>query len=208
MKYRISIYIIVCAHIFLGCSNKSGYGLISSEGHYLYSYYVTNGELKIKSSKDFDAQFETEEFKHFSKIVQNSDSYVQPEVIYMPIIQQIIPGDKDILIFERAENRYDGKIVVRLALECDKLKGTLNFPDGIKGYYMIDDWEWPPKIFNITEGKIVINFISDITGQISGEIDVTVYDDVFTKANKKITGRFIVVDKNKSLFLSKPARID
>ncbi len=97
-------------------------------------------------------------------------------------------------------------MVKRLAIECNELKDELDFPDDFKGYFMVDDWEWPPKIFDIIGGSIIITHSSKLTGRLSGEMEIVVYDDVFTKKEKQITGSFNIVERDKALFLNLPAR--
>lgn len=105
---------------------KQKYGLNSSDDHFLYSYFLTNSALFVKTRADFDRQFDTKEYKELQNQVENiyesSGRYIQAEPIYLPIIQKIIQGDKFAFIFETKEETMDGTLVKRIAFECKELK--------------------------------------------------------------------------------------
>jgi hypothetical protein len=205
------LLIIFMSVIFLaGCEEKTPYGLKSSEDHFLHSYFIANSKLFVKSRQDFDKQFESKEYKDLvkevDKIYEDSGRYLQSEPIYLPIIQKISDGNKYVFVFETKEDTWEGILVKRLAFECDDLGEKLVFPSDCIGYYMIDAWEWPPAIYNINKGEIILKHKSLITGYLAGKLDLIFFDDFFSNKETHIAGSFVIYNKNKRLFLSVPAR--
>jgi len=49
---------------------KQNYGLNSSDDHFLYSYFLTNSELFVKTRADFDKQFDPKEYKELRNKVE------------------------------------------------------------------------------------------------------------------------------------------
>lgn len=190
-------------------SQKQPYGLKSSDEYFLHSYFLTNSELLIKTRADFDKQFDTKEYKELvnrvDEISEKTGRYIQAEPIFLPIVQKIIKGDKSVFVFETKEETRDGVLVKRIAFECDELKEDLRFPNECMGYYLRDGWEWPPDIFQIIGGQVKLKHKWLVTGYLAGDLDLIIMDDVYQKKEINITGTFIVYDKNKSLFFSKPA---
>lgn len=203
------IFLILTANCDKQTSQKQPYGLKSSDEYFLYSYFLTNSALLVKTRTEFDKQFDTKEYKELvksvDKISENSGRYIQAEPIFLPIVQKIIKGDKSVFVFEAKEETRDGIIVKRIAFECDELKEDLKFPNECMGYYIRDGWDWPPDIFQIVGGEVKLKHKYLITGYLAGDLDLIILDDVYQKKEINITGSFIVYDKNKSLFFSKPA---
>lgn len=212
IKQLLTIVLIFYIAIILSCSRKKQYGLQSSEGDFIYSYYLTDSELFIKNREDFNRQFETAEFKKLEKAAKDIEEkkglYMQPEILFLPVVQKVVSGNKYVFIFETEKKEMDGVLVKRIACECDELKDRIEFPTECVGYYMVDDWEWPPKIFKIVKGEINFKYISLVTGHLAGNINIVIDDDIFSEKEKIISGDFNVADKNKTLFFSMPARIN
>jgi len=178
------------------------YGLKTSDELFLYCYYMDNSELVVKNRNDFDKQFETTEYKELQRSINESNQYIQPEVIHLPVIQLVKPGHKYVFVFESKEILSDYIIVKRIAFECEELKDELAFPSDVKGYFMKDGADWPPDIHVIEKGKIRISNKSSIEGCLVGNLDLLLENE------EKISGRFIIYNKNKSLFFCLPARIN
>lgn len=203
--------LVFLAFLSIKCSNKVLYGLHSNEGHFVYSYFLNNADLLIKNRVEFNKKFETIEYKKFKEEINHygdkSGQYIQPEPLFLPIIQRINVGSGSVFIFEAEEKESEGRIFKRIACQCSNLKDIMKIPADCVGYYMIDDWEWPPKIFEIVEGEISIEHKSLIAGTFEGHIELIIDDDIFAKQKRVISGNFNVLDKNKLLFLNIPARI-
>ena len=180
------------------CAKNSKYGLVSSDGDYGYSYFVTDSELYVKNIRDFEKQFETDEYMSLKKQVEKSEEYLQAEVVFLPIVQRIIHGDKYVFVFESIKEHSDYIAMKRLAFECDQLK-DLEFPSNCRGYFMEDGGDWPPDFYDIIKGQITVIHNSAITGILVGDIEIVLDNQ------KKISGKFRIYDKNKFLFLNSPA---
>jgi hypothetical protein len=205
----LSIILLLNISCDMQTPRKQNYGLNSSDDHFLYSYFLTNSELFVKTRSDFDKQFDTKEYKELQNqvetIYESSGRYIQAEPIYLPVVQKIIQGNKFVFIFETKEETMDGTLVKRIAFECKELKASIKFPDECVGYYMRDGWEWPPDIFQIVSGEVKLKDKSLVTGYLAGNLSLFFMDDVYQNKQINISGGFIIYDRNKSLFFSKPA---
>lgn len=193
----ITIFLLsTCAS---GCRDKVEYGLSSSDGHYLFSYYVPDSELVVKNMKDFDEQLESKEFNDLKQIVDKSDKYYQAEVLFEPIVQRVIPGNKYVFVFETTKDYGDYMALKRLAFQCDKLDNRLVVPSDCRGYYLETGGDFPPDFHELKSGQIILTKKSEITGTLTGHIEAE-----FEK-RKRIAGNFRIYDRRRELFLTAPA---
>lgn len=197
------------------------YGLVSGEKHYPFSYYVDSSQLLVKSGYDYADQFETEDARAFCERIASFGGYSQPCLQYMPIMQRILEGDKFVLVFEGADilctnDAVDTLVIVqRLAMELDTIKDTLVYPADFRGcYFRASLHEWLPIMYGLDSGVIIIEDYSEKFGRLSGHLSVRAIGDTSgvspTEAvvyeYKRITGDFIVRDKDRQIMLNIPAR--
>lgn len=206
----IILFILSSGIIWKWYTYKPQYGFNSSDGHYLYSYFVTEAELAVKNKTDFEQQFKSQAYQELvaalQKIADDSDLYLQSESFFLPIIQKIYSSTKTVFVFETTTRSFDGSKTKRLAFECEQLKETLSFPEDCYGYYMIDAWEWPPNIMDISEGSVKfdpIPFSRLPVGCLSGVLDISLNDQMFDQ-KRQLSGKFCVLDKQRHLFFSLP----
>lgn len=192
---------ILCGIIFCSCSEKPKYGLVSNDGYYLYSYFIRDSQLFVKNMKEFEKQFETKAYKELKQSVDEAEYYMQAEVIYLPIVQKIVSGKKYVFVFETKKKYSDCLMIKRLAFECDQLKDIITFPADGRGYFMKYCSDFPPILNSITSGYLKIKQKDLLRGTLVGDLELNLEDKT------KISGSFIIYDKNKFLFFCIPANL-
>ena len=154
-KVCLLVIFLFSGIILYGCNPKSKYGLVSDHGYFFYSYFVSHSELFVKNMREFEKQFGTKEYEELQKAVNEAKDYMQSEVIYLPVVQRIIPGNKHVFVFETKKEDSD-HIIKRLAFECDQVKDLLAFPTDCKGYFMEYGSDFPPILKGVTSGQLKI----------------------------------------------------
>lgn len=200
-KYFIILFLSIVLAIYYSCerNSKNKYGLITTDDYYIYSYFTAGEELLVKNERDLQDQFMSNEYKRLEEQADKSKSYIQPDMIYMQVVQRTLIGGKYVFIFEKANKLRDVLVIKRLAFECDKLESCLEFPNNCKGYYMEFGTNVPPDLNDIRNGSLTLTRIDLVSGLLTGCIDITVGND------KNISGEFAIYDKNKRLFFGLPA---
>ena len=192
-----------------GCKKAENYGLETKDDSFRYCYFLDNSELLIKNENDFNAQFNAKKYQEFveqvDETMEKEGLYLQPEPLFLPIVQKIVSGNKYVFVFEDTSTTRDGRITKRIALECSDITEKMTIPKDCQGYYLQDAWEWPPAIFDIIKGEIRTEKAPGVIGYISGHLELEYEDHMFSEGMKKtIQGNFEIYNKNRHLFISKP----
>lgn len=218
----IRIIIVALSVVAAGKLTQAGttYGLATGEGDYPYSYFQTDAQLLVGNYDDFVLQFKTDTYLRFEREHDSATAghAGSAQVLHLPVIQTVVPGDKVVLIFERMEKNtrilpYDTVLVFEhLALELNHLACSLSCPGDFEGTLIIDDGsQWPPRFLAIDSGSVYVRKHAPYAGSLYGSLSVratdsTIWQGEMVARHRRIAGEFWIKDRERTVFLSFPAR--